>query len=110
MAILSKVGTCVARDLRHNVYRHLHSLSLRFFAKRRTGSLITRVTNDTDRLWDFIVFSSVNVVRDILMIVVAVSVMFYYNWLLALIALSPLPVITAITWWRGRTVAARWRD
>lgn len=102
MAILAKVGTCVARDLRHKVYQHLHSLSLRFFAKRRTGSLITRVTNDTDRLWDFIVFSSVNVVRDVLMIVVAVSVMFYYNWQLAIIALSPLPVIAGITWWRGR--------
>lgn len=102
MAILSTVGTRVARDLRHNVYRHLHGLSLRFFAKRRTGSLITRVTNDTDRLWDFIVFSSVSVVRDILMIAVAVTVMFYYNWLLALLALAPLPVITAITWWRGR--------
>lgn len=102
MAILAKVGTCVARDLRHKVYQHLHSLSLRFFAKRRTGSLITRVTNDTDRLWDFIVFSSVNVVRDVLMIVVAVGVMFYYNWQLAVIALSPLPVIAGVTWWRGR--------
>ena len=36
------------------VYSHMHDLSLRYFAKRRTGSLITRVTNDTDRLWDFI--------------------------------------------------------
>ncbi len=104
MAILSKVGTSVARDLRHQVYAHLHSLSLRFFAKRRTGSLITRVTNDTDRLWDFIVFSSVNVVRDVLMIFVSVAVMLYYNWLLALIALAPLPLIGLITWWRGKTM------
>ena len=54
--LLSVVGTRITSDLRHKVYAHLHELSLRYFAKRRTGSLITRVTNDTDRLWDFIVF------------------------------------------------------
>ena len=68
MRMLANVGTVVARDLRHEVYAHLHDLSLRYFAKRRTGSLITRVTNDTDRLWDFIVFGSVNMIRDVLMI------------------------------------------
>jgi ABC-type multidrug transport system fused ATPase/permease subunit len=75
--MLTGLGTRIARDLRHKVYEHLHSLSLRFFAKRRTGSLITRVTNDTDRLWDFVVFGSVNLVRDVLMIVIAGGLMFY---------------------------------
>ncbi len=101
-AILTVVGTSVARDLRHRVYEHLHQLSLRFFAKRRSGSLITRVTNDTDRLWDFIVFGSVDVVRDVLMISVTIFIMMFMNWRLALIALSPLPIIATVTWWRGR--------
>jgi ABC-type multidrug transport system fused ATPase/permease subunit len=91
LKMLTSLGTQVARDLRHKVYEHLHSLSLRFFAKRRTGSLITRVTTDTDRLWDFIVFGSVNLVRDLLMIVVFAGVMFYFNWKLAIAALLPVP-------------------
>jgi hypothetical protein len=43
LRILSMVGTKVTADLRHMVYAHMHDLSLRYFAKRRTGSLITRV-------------------------------------------------------------------
>src|SRR5205814_10367694 len=95
--MLTSLGTRIARDLRHKVYEHLHNLSLRFFAKRRTGSLITRVTNDTDRLGDFIVFGSVNMVRDTLMIVVFAGVMFYYNWRLAIAALAPVGPLAAIT-------------
>jgi len=48
------------------------------------------------------VFGSVDVIRDLLMIVVTIGMMFYMNWLLALIALSPLPFIALVTWWRGR--------
>lgn len=108
MAIISIVGTKVTRDLRHDVYAHLHKLSMRFYAKKRSGSLITRVTSDTDRLWDFIVFGSVNVVRDVLMICVSVVIMCYYNWRLAFISLLPLPVIAVVAWWRGRRMHAEW--
>lgn len=106
LRILAGLGTAIARELRHKVYEHLHNLSLRFFAKRRTGSLITRVTNDTDRLWDFIVFGSVNLIRDVLMIVVFAFVMFYMNWKLAVAALLPVPPLAAITYWRSMTLQA----
>ena len=101
MGLLSKVGTSVTRDLRHAVYAHLQSLSLRYFAKRRTGSLLSRVMNDTDRLWDFIVFGSVNFIRDITMIVVIAAVMFIINWQLAVVSLLPLPIVAFLTYWRG---------
>ncbi len=104
LQILTSLGTQMARDLRHMVYEHMHNLSLRFFAKRRTGSLITRVTNDTDRLWDFIVFGSVNLIRDILMIFVFAGVMFYFNWRLAIAALLPVPPLAILTYYRSRTM------
>jgi ATP-binding cassette, subfamily B, bacterial len=106
LRILTFLGTSVARDLRHNVYEHMHALSLRFFSKRRTGSLITRVTNDTDRLWDFIVFGSVNLVRDIVMIIVFAAVMFYYNWKLACVALMPVPIVGVLTYYRSMKMQA----
>ncbi len=102
--ILALVGTSVTGDLRHQVYAHLHELSLRFFSKRRTGSLITRVTNDTDRLWDFIVFGSVNLIRDVILIMLIAGVMFYMDWGLALVALIPLPLLAWLTYYRGRTM------
>jgi ATP-binding cassette subfamily B protein len=99
--VLSVVGTRVTSDLRHKVYAHLHELSLRYFAKRRTGSLITRVTNDTDRLWDFIVFGSVDVFRNGVMIVSLAGYMLYVNWRLAVISLAPIPVLAAVSHYRG---------
>lgn len=108
MAILAKVGTQVARDIRHDVYAHMQSLSLRFFGKRRVGSLITRVTSDTDRLWDFIVFGSVNVFRDIVLIVAMGGIMFYMNWRLALVALAPIPIVAVLSYLRHRRMRAAW--
>ena len=98
---LATVGTQVARDLRHQVYGHMHQLSLRYFAKRRTGSLITRVTNDTDRLWDFIVFGSVDVFRNVLMIGFVAFWMLWTNWRLAMVSLLPLPILGVLTYVRG---------
>jgi ATP-binding cassette subfamily B protein len=101
LRVLAMLGTQLTADLRHMTYAHLHELSLRYFAKRRTGSLITRVTNDTDRLWDFVVFGSVDLIRDVVMIVAFASVMFYVSWKLALIALLPLPPLAVLTYKRG---------
>ncbi len=106
LRVLSMIGTQVTTDLRHKVYAHLHELSLRFFAKRRTGSLITRVTNDTDRLWDFIVFGSVDLVRDVAMILIFASIMFWMSWKLALVALLPLPPLAVLTYKRGMKMQA----
>ncbi|HEV7301040.1 MAG TPA: ABC transporter ATP-binding protein [Tepidisphaeraceae bacterium] len=102
LLILSRVGTTITGDLRHMVYAHLHDLSLRYFAKRRTGSLITRVTNDTERLWDFIVFGSVNLIRDVAMIFFISAIMFWTNWRLAAVTLAPVPVLAIITYYRGK--------
>jgi ATP-binding cassette subfamily B protein len=99
--LLSRVGTVVTGDLRHMVYAHLHELSLRYFAKRRTGSLITRVTNDTDRLWDFIVFGSVDLFRNCALILFLAGVMLYMNWRLALVSLAPLPILATVSYFRG---------
>jgi ATP-binding cassette, subfamily B, bacterial len=101
LRILARTGTFITTELRHRVYAHLHELSLRYFGKRRTGSLITRVTSDTDRLWDFIVFGSVNLIRDVTMIVFFASAMFYMNWRLASFTLIPLPILAALSYHRG---------
>ncbi len=108
LLILSRIGTSVTSDLRHMVYAHLHSLSLRYFAKRRTGSLITRVTSDTERLWDFIVFGSVNLIRDVAMIFFIAGAMFWSNWRLAAVTLLPVPILAVITYYRGRKMQRIW--
>lgn len=106
LRLMTGIGTSVARDLRHQVYAHLNRLSLRFFSKRRTGSLITRVTNDTDRLWDFIVFGTVESFNHVLTIGALMGVLFYMNWQLALIALMPLPPVAIVSYLRTKKMQA----
>ncbi|MEM7807450.1 MAG: ABC transporter ATP-binding protein [Planctomycetota bacterium] len=102
LRLLGSIGSRVAGDLRDRVYTHLHRLSMRYFGKHRTGSLITRVTSDTDRLWDFIVFGSVDYFRNVLMIVAATVIMLVVNWQLALIALAPVPFVAILTYYKSQ--------
>ena len=69
LRFMSFLGEYVARDLRTEIYEHLQTLSLSFFSRKKTGSLITRVTSDTDRLWDFLAFGVVDVSLSAVMLV-----------------------------------------
>ena len=90
MAVL---GEYVARDLRNQVYTHLHKLSLSFFSSKQTGSLISRVGSDTDRIWDFIAFGVVEVTSSLLMLSGLSAVLLWLDWKLALIVVVPVPVL-----------------
>src|SRR5216110_1609341 len=61
LRLMAILGEWVARDLRDQLYEHIQRLSLAFFSRKRTGSLITRVSADTDRLWEFLAFGIVDV-------------------------------------------------
>ncbi len=92
-----EVARRMARAVRHAVYDHLHKLSLSFFAKRQTGSLITRVTNDTERLWSFIATVAIDMVLSLLTILGVGICLFVWNWKLALCALIPIPLMAILT-------------
>ena len=42
----------IAANIRAHVYQHLHNLSIRFFDKRTTGTVISHITEDSERLQD----------------------------------------------------------
>jgi len=60
LRMMTVLGEYVARDLRRDLYEHLQDLSLSYYSKRQTGSIMSRVTHDTDRLWDFLAFGVVD--------------------------------------------------
>ncbi len=69
LRLMSMLGEWVARDLRAELYEHMQRLSLSFFSRKKTGSLITRVTADTDRLWEFLAFGVVDVSLSLVMLI-----------------------------------------
>ncbi len=95
--LMAGLGSRVARNVRDAAYRHLHKLSLSFFSRRQTGNLVTRVTNDSDRLWDFVAFTVVEVAVALLTIVGVGVALFLTNWRLACFVLIPIPVMIGVT-------------
>jgi len=94
LRILSIIGELVARDLRTALYEHMQRLSLAFFSRKKTGSLITRVTADTDRLWDFLAFGVVDVSLSAVMLLGLSIVLLSLDWRLGLAMVLPMPVFS----------------
>ena len=93
LRMMSVLGEFVARDLRRDLFEHLQSLSLSFFSRKKTGSLITRVTSDTDRLWEFLAFGVVDVSLSLVMLLGLGAVLISLDWKLGLIMTLPVPVL-----------------
>ncbi len=89
---MSVLGELVAGDLRREIYEHLQGLSLSFFSKKQTGSLISRVSSDSDRLWDFIAFGVVEVSLSIIMLLGLGTVLISMDWQLGLVLTIPIPL------------------
>lgn len=90
---MAYMGERVAHDIRTQVYGHLQTLSLRFFTRKQTGSIISRCSSDTDRLWDFIAFGVIEVALSVLMLAGLGTVLLFLDWRLGLIMTLPVPLI-----------------
>jgi ATP-binding cassette subfamily B protein len=99
---LAVVGERIAHDLRAEAYGHLHKLSLSFFTKKPTGQLISRISHDTDRLWDFIAFGLIEIVMSLVTIVGVCAVMFWTAPMLAVLTLIPIPIGIIMTYYHTR--------
>ncbi len=91
--VLAWVSERISADLRAKTYAHLQRLSLEFFGGKRTGDLISRISNDTERLCNFLSINLIDFASDILMIVMTAVTLLWINPLLALAALCPFPII-----------------
>lgn len=90
---MAYMGERVAHDIRTQVYSHLQTLSLRFFTRKQTGSIISRCSSDTDRLWDFIAFGVIEVALSILLLLGLGTVLLMLDWRLGLILTLPVPLV-----------------
>ena len=92
LRLMAVLGEWVARDLRTELYEHLQTLSLGFFSRKKTGGLITRVSSDTDRLWEFLAFGIVDVSLSIVMLIGLGTVLLSLDWRLGLVMVLPVPL------------------
>ncbi len=107
LRLMSVLGEWVARDLRNELYEHIQHLSLSFFSRKKTGSLITRITADTDRLWEFVAFGVVDVSLSLVMLLGLGAVLLTLDWRLGLVMTLPVPMFCWLIYRHGEGLNAR---
>ncbi len=86
------VGERLVADFRRDMYVKLMRADLGFFVNTQTGNLIARFTSDASMLRTTLVRPIVGLIRHPLQLVFLMAVMFYQEWLMALIAAVIFPV------------------
>ena len=84
-------------DVRTELFRHIQQLSLKFYSQNPIGRLVTRVTNDIEALNEMFTAVLVNLVKDVILIVGTVIILFLLNWRLALVSLAVTPIFIVVT-------------
>ena len=95
--LLQKTGQRIILTVRLELYRHLQSLSSRYFDLTPVGKLVTRVTNDVEALDEMYSGILVRLFRNVIKIIGLGTVMLLMNARLALISFLLLPPVTLIT-------------
>ena len=100
--LMSWIGQRVTQELREDLFRHLHKLSLDFYGEHKSGEILARVTNDLTLVQSALQFVPLYVIRDSLTVVALFGVLFFLNWRFTLMALTTLPIAAALLIILGR--------
>ena len=91
--LMEQLGQRVMHALRLDLMAHLLSLPLPFYQQHSVGRLVTRATNDIENLNEMVKSLLSTLVKDILLFLGIMGVLFYLNFRLALITFAVLPII-----------------
>lgn len=95
--ILQLTGQNIIYNIREELYKHVHDLSLRFFDITPVGRIVTRVTNDVEALHDMFANILVKLIKNFAKVIGLIIVMVRLNARIACYALALLPLIIALT-------------
>jgi subfamily B ATP-binding cassette protein MsbA len=93
---LAWVGNNVVTDLRQNLFEHIMALPVTFHDKESTGTLISKLTFDTEQVLNATSKALLTLVQQGAMVIGFLAVMFYYSWQLSAIFLLVTPIIAII--------------
>ncbi|MCL4833813.1 MAG: ABC transporter ATP-binding protein/permease [Caldilineaceae bacterium] len=97
--LMTWAGNHVLRNMREEVFRHIHRLSLGYYAKNEAGDIMSRITNDMDTLGQVMNFALLQVLGGILLIVWIIYKMLTLNLIYALISMAVVPLMVLATLW-----------
>ena len=87
----ARVGEGLIYDLRTEVFSHVQRQPIAFFTRAQTGSLVSRLNSDVIGAQQALTSTLASVVSSALQLALVLAAMFYYSWLVTVIALLLLP-------------------
>jgi subfamily B ATP-binding cassette protein MsbA len=92
----------IVADFRQHLFAHLHTLSVSFFARRRTGELLSRLMNDVTVIQSVVTETPIDSAKQFVTFVGGIAFLLTMNWRLCLLILVLLPLLVLVAKFFGR--------
>jgi subfamily B ATP-binding cassette protein MsbA len=91
--LMSYVGQHVVIDIRAEVFKKLQRLSLAFYDKNKTGTIMSYVTNDVNALQGAMVENTIELVTEGFILIGSICAMVYLDWKLTVVTFCTFPIV-----------------
>ena len=92
----------IIADFRRHLFAHLHTLSVSFFARRRTGELLSRLMNDVTVIQSVVTETPIDSAKQLVTFIGGIAFLLTMNWRLCLLILVLLPLLVLVAKVFGR--------
>jgi subfamily B ATP-binding cassette protein MsbA len=96
------VSQHIVADFRTHLFGHLQTLSVSFFARRRTGELLSRLMNDVAVIQSVVTETPIDTAKQLVTFVGGIAFLLTMNWRLCLLILVLLPLLVVVAKFFGR--------
>lgn len=100
------VSQRIVADFRRHLFVHLQQLSVAFFARRRTGELLSRLMNDVTVIQTVVTETPIDSAKQLVTLIGGVAFLLVMNWRLCLLILALLPALVLVAKLFGRRLKA----
>ncbi|NLD72268.1 MAG: ABC transporter ATP-binding protein [Chloroflexi bacterium] len=97
--VLQRTGAELLRTMRERLFSHYQLLSMSFYDKNESGTLISRMLSDVGVIHELLSSGLITMLADIVTLVSVIVVMFTLSPRLAVISLAVVPFMAVITLW-----------
>ena len=102
--LVAATGERISFDLRTTLFRHLQRLPLSFYDSRRTGELMSHVSNDVTLLQTSLTGNVLPIASQVVVLIGSIAIVFAINWRITLVALVVAPVAAFSSSLLGRRI------
>ena len=104
--VTTRISQHIMADFRTNLFDHLQQLSLKFFAKRRTGEILSRLMNDVGVIQTLVTETPIDSAKHLVTFIGGIAFLLYMNWQLCLLILLLLPALVFVARLFGKRLKA----